>query len=204
MGGYAFTLEEQQTMVALAEQGVRAPAIADRIDRHRASVSRYLRERGFKLKRGPDKTDPKVRFEALLPTDRKPNECWEFSKTQGRYGIFALDGIHAMGAHVASYLIYKGDIPEGMLVRHTCDNRPCVNPDHLVLGTQLDNMADCVERRRIATGERQGLSVMTEERVRDMRKQHAEGATQVSLAADFGISQPTVSQIIRRVTWRHI
>ncbi len=206
MGGYAFTLEEQQTMIALAERGTRAPAIAEQIGRNRVSVSRYLRGRGFKLKHGPNKTDPKIRFEALLSTNRKLGDCWVFAGSKAkRYASFALDGVSRIGAHVASYRLYKGDIPEGKLVRHTCDNKPCVNPEHLVLGTQLDNMADCVERRRIATGEQQGLSVMTEERVRDLRRRHAAGGvTQTALSVEFGISQATTSQIVRRITWKHI
>lgn len=195
-------------MIAMAEKGIRAPVIAEQIGRNRSSVSAYLRRRGFRFRHGPDKTDPKIRFETLLPPNRKLGECWIFQgfvddKATG-YGSFALDGIHSMGAHTASYRLYKGDIPKGILVRHTCDNRPCVNPDHLVLGTQLDNMADCVERRRIAIGERQGLAVMTEQRVRDLREQHAAGATQTALAADFGISIATASQIVRRVTWKHV
>jgi DNA-binding MarR family transcriptional regulator len=90
-----------------------------------------------------------------------------------------------------------------MLVRHTCDNSSCVNPKHLLLGSQKDNMADCVARRRTATGERQHLAVMTETSVRELRAL-ASAVTQMDLAAKYQISQATVSQIVRGVTWRHL
>jgi len=109
-----------------------------------------------------------------------------------------------ISAHKMSYRLFKGDVPEEKIVRHTCDVKHCVNPEHLVLGTYKDNMRDCIERRRIAIGENQGLSVMTEENVRELRRLHADGETGTSLAKMFGISQPTVSQITRRVTWRHV
>lgn len=120
------------------------------------------------------------------------------------YGGFALTHRKTIGAHVASYCIFKGEVPRGQLVRHTCDNRSCVNPEHLVLGTQKQNMQDCIERQRIAKGTKQHLARMDEQRVLELRARHAAGETQRDLATSFDISQPTVSQIVRRVTWRHI
>ncbi len=107
-------------------------------------------------------------------------------------------------AHCLSYRLFKGEIPKGKLVRHTCDIRHCVNPEHLIIGTYKNNMEDCVERGRIANGEAQGLSVMTEEKVRELRVRVAAGEKQMYLAPEYGICQATVSQIIRRVTWRHV
>lgn len=84
---------------------------------------------------------------------------WQGTKNSCGYGYFYLGKGHVgggkgTGAHRASYYLFKGPIPEGKFVLHTCDNRNCVNPAHLFLGTQLDNMRDCVEKRRNCRGER--------------------------------------------------
>ena len=109
-----------------------------------------------------------------------------------------------IGAHVASYRLFNGRVPKGMIVMHSCDNRACVNPKHLELGTQKANMEHCVEVRRIARGESQHSAIMTEKKVRRLRSLYKNGWKQVDLSKRFGISQGTVSQIVRRVTWRHV
>lgn len=153
----------------------------------------------------------KERFERYFRKG-KATECWNWQAhcfSDSGYGCFGWRDkrnepiTRSIGAHVAAYLLYKGKIPKGKQVQHTCDNRPCVNPNHLKLGTQKDNMRDCIERRRIARGKRQGLSVMTDAKVKELRSWYAAGESQVSLAARFGISQPTVSQITRGITWTH-
>lgn len=145
--------------------------------------------------------------------DKRGGACWPFlgfvnSKGTG-YGMFGWEHeegapLRTIGAHVASYLLFKGPVPSGMCVMHNCNNRACVNPAHLELGTGKQNMEHCVATRRIASGERQGLAVMTEDRVRELRARHTAGESGLSLAKAFGISQATASQIIRRVTWRHV
>ena len=87
--------------------------------------------------------------------------CWEWigpTNSTG-YGYFYLGkehegGIKGTGAHRASYYLFKGQIPEGKFVLHTCDNRKCVNPAHLFLGSQIDNMQDCIQKGRDCRGER--------------------------------------------------
>lgn len=83
-----------------------------------------------------------------LYTINPKSGCWEWNKTyDSGYGAYSLNEKH-MGAHRASWIIHYGDIPTGMFVLHKCDNPSCVNPKHLYVGTQQDNMKDVIKRRR--------------------------------------------------------
>jgi len=79
-----------------------------------------------------------------------PSGCWEWiaaSRGNG-YGCFKLNG-KSIDAHRVSFMLFKGDIPKNTLVCHTCDNKKCVNPEHLFLGTYKDNFNDAVKKGRI-------------------------------------------------------
>ena len=76
--------------------------------------------------------------------------CWEcvsHSKDSSGYPMISRNGTFWKG-HRYSYTLFKGDIPEDLVIRHTCDNPACINPDHLILGTQKDNVQDMLERNR--------------------------------------------------------
>lgn len=105
------------------------------------------------------------------------------------------------------------------MVRHTCDNPPCVRPGHLVRGDVLANMTDQIERGRNAAGDRHGARLkpetvlrgarngsarLTDDDVRAIRSRYAGGETQVVLAEAFSVSQPLISQIVRRKVWTHL
>lgn len=94
-----------------------------------------------------------------------------------------------------------GPIPAGLCVLHRCDNRACVNPQHLFLGTQLDNIADKVAKDRQQKGERVPNARLREQDVRTIR---SSVASQRELAKHFGVDQSTISDVVRRKHWRHI
>lgn len=139
-------------------------------------------------------------------TPGHPSECWEWHGQVANtgYGRVSYGKSRRMLAHRASYQIHRGSIPNGMVVCHKCDNPICVNPDHLFLGTQTDNMADKQQKGRQAKGEKSGPSKLTRSQVKEIRAQYQRGALQEDLAAQFGVVRSHISQIVNRKTWKHI
>lgn len=131
-----------------------------------------------------------------------PGECWLWDQKSRRYGNFSIGKTNHL-AHRISYIIHYGPIPDDLIVRHTCDVGRCVNPCHLVTGTQLDNRLDCVERGRTARGTEHGLNVLTPELIAEIRRAKARDpyVTGRRLALDFGVSETSMSRVLRHETW---
>lgn len=132
------------------------------------------------------------------------NECIEWTEMTDRdgYGRFSFDN-RTMRAHRVSFELHNGPIPYGAVIRHTCDNPPCVNPMHLTIGSVTDNNRDRVVRDRSAKGERSGVAKLTADQVREIRSLHLV-ATREELARRFGVSVANIDKITARKTWRHI
>ena len=135
----------------------------------------------------------------------KSNECWEWAgwKYSNGYGGFQMRHKKPL-AHRVSYLLTYGDIGKGLCVCHACDNRACVNPDHLFLGTQEENMKDMVNKGRQSKsrGEQIGNSKLTPKKVRAIRSMYSRGdLLQKEISEMFGISAKQVSVIANRVQW---
>jgi len=109
----------------------------------------------------------------------------------------------SMGAHVASWLLVHGPVPDGLLVCHSCDNRRCVNPRHLFLGTHADNTADMKKKERQARGERNSHAKLTEDEVREIRVLRSQGFDRDALVLRFGVLRCAINAITRGHTWKH-
>lgn len=119
------------------------------------------------------------------------------------YGQITISG-KTLSAHRLSYEVHKGKIGAGLVIRHTCDNPPCINPKHLVLGTPADNSRDAVERRRNAFGERNAGHKLKEEQVLEIYELVQRGMTHTSLAERFSVGSSTIGRIARKESWKHL
>ena len=106
-------------------------------------------------------------------------------------------------AHRASYEAFVGSIPDGMNVCHACDNVYCVNPAHLFLGTQKQNLEDMARKRRSTWGERNPMAKLTLKDASLIKQMKKDGAKTKELAKQFGVSNSNITAIIRKDRWNH-
>lgn len=168
---------------------------------------------------------PEDRFWNFVDKSSSPNGCWEWTgRTMGSgYGSFTTNSPKHVAAHRYSWELRNGPIPEGMCILHSCDNRRCVNPDHLRLGTPIDNIKDAVDRNRFPTGDNhwtrrtpgwkpktggQGShrrTILSAEDVRNIRSLYAGNKISIrALGKKYGVSQRAIHDVIVRHTWSHI
>lgn len=134
------------------------------------------------------------------------DDCWEWQANIARgYGTFQFNG-KPWRAHRFSWMIENGEIPKGLCICHHCDNKACVNPSHLFIGTMKDNMQDAVNKGRMANGENHGNSKLTKEKVLSIREdyQYHGKENQVTLAEKYGVNHTTIRNIIIRKSWKNI
>jgi hypothetical protein len=147
------------------------------------------------------------RYFEMVIKGKTEDDCWGWRGATDEFGYarIALGGRGSLREfiHRFSYTMFNGEIPEGMVVRHKCDCPPCSNPRHLIVGTQSDNMQDCIARGRFASmpGFNNPRAKLTEEQVEEIRAQHLDGATRSLLASTFNVSDTTISRVVNHVRY---
>lgn len=145
------------------------------------------------------------KFGVQIITDSR---CWNWTgpRRDGGYGRFRVNGVKTE-AHRYSYEIHKGSIPNNQLICHRCDNPSCVNPEHLFVGSVIDNVRDMVNKGRQAKGESKPTSKLSECDVLYIRKiyrsKHRINGLK-ALALRYHVSVRTMWSIIHKETWSHI
>lgn len=119
------------------------------------------------------------------------------------YAFIYQDG-KEQGIHRVIYRECFGEIPEGIVVRHKCDNPGCINPEHLELGTKAENARDAVERGRNAFGEKNGRAKITNVEASMIKVMIRDGMTNPSIAAKMNINCAIVRRIRNGDTWTHV
>jgi len=164
-------------------------------------------------------TDDAARFWSKVDV-RGPNECWNWKAgrfTTG-YGAFSFRG-RAWHAPRVAYTLAKGEIPDGKLVMHSCDNPLCCNPAHISAGTNADNSADMAAKGRACQGDDHWTrqrpedlphgadvvgAVLDANLVKHIRAEYAKGCGSDQIAEELGINKSTVHRAATGKTWKHI
>lgn len=134
------------------------------------------------------------------------NNCWTINKYKNgngyrRYRKKENGKFTGFYLHIESYKMHKGEIAEGLVVRHICHNRACFNPEHLDIGTPKQNSEDTVKANKQAKGTKIAQSKLNEEQVLEIRKLYSEGMTQIELGKMFDVNASNIWAIVHGKTW---
>lgn len=136
----------------------------------------------------------------------KSDGCWLWTGAVERYGypIMQRNG-KTVRVHRFIYEMFNSQIPAGMDLCHHCDTPRCVRPDHLFVGTRLDNVRDMVNKGRHCCGANHYQTPLTDQQVLDIRQKYSDGGvTYRQLGSAYRVSPSSIGQIIRRESWRHL
>lgn len=138
------------------------------------------------------------------------NECWEWqgSLYPTGYGQFWGDGKRSIRAHRVAFALVNGPIPEGKYILHSCDNRRCVNPNHLRVGTQSENLQEAHDKKRMVNnrGTNSAKAKLTCEQVAEIRRRYSAGDRKKNgaraLGREFGIAHNKVLNIVNGTSYQ--
>lgn len=139
----------------------------------------------------------------------KSDGCWRWTgahDVKGYGRIWLVPNVQMIIASRAAWMIAHGYVPSSAFVLHRCDVPACANPAHLFLGDAAANIQDCLSKGRFtpARGEDAGKARLSAYQVAEIRRKSASGRSLRSLAAEFGMGQTTIFQIVHRTIWRHV
>lgn len=152
----------------------------------------------------------------LVERSQREGSCrtWIGSKWKKGYGRLQIGasnkepiyrGQKHWPVHRLSYLLFRGSIPDGMQVCHSCDNRACINPEHLWLGTNVDNHKDKAKKGRSARGGSHPMAKLNEKQVSDIRLWYKSGKyTRDNLTSIFPVSRSMINKILSNTYWKHL
>lgn len=141
-----------------------------------------------------------IRFAAKHQENDRGCWIWIAAKDRDGYGAIQIKGVKER-AHRVAWVMANGTIPSGMVVCHRCDTPSCVNPNHLFLGTILDNNRDKVRKGRGSAGERHGRAKLTRGDVAEIRRL-SRWVLHQELAWKFGVSKSLIGQVVNGQIWR--
>jgi hypothetical protein len=169
----------------------------------------YQRNRKYGDPLHPGVMDRRPWLEKFISSIDKSGECWIWTGFKDAKGYGATNNPQnkhkAAFVHRLAYELWVGEIPKGLWVLHRCDNPSCCNPAHLFAGSNLDNIADMVAKKRNTRGTKHPKAKLTEQQVREIRRRYVRrvvGVTQLS--REFGLSTSTTMAIVKRRIWKDL
>ena len=133
--------------------------------------------------------------------------CHIFTGTKDECGYGRIwQGKKLVRLHRAMYEKLHGEIPKGLVILHKCDVPACINPNHLLLGTQGDNVEDMIQKKRNnpSIGSKHGMAKLTESDIPKIKQRLNDGETCVAIAKDYGVSDNMIRHIKMGRSWRHV
>lgn len=137
----------------------------------------------------------------------KTKECWDWDGTGDirGYGYITVTNPKRIGVHRLSWMIHNGPIPANLVICHKCDSPCCVNPSHLFLGTQADNMADRVAKGRGYIRQAYVTAKLTSDQIKEIRSAYSpRKITQKILSEKYGVTRENIHYILKGKSWRHL
>lgn len=143
---------------------------------------------------------PLITLERLRRRTVQHGECWLWDTGTRDYARISVGGRVRL-AHRVAYELAHGAVPPGLFVLHRCDNKPCVNPAHLFVGTQQQNLDDAKAKGRTRRGERHWNVKLSAADVREIRRRRAQGERIDALAEFFGVAKSSISRVANNKQW---